>query len=263
MTPRLDGYGPIDTVICDIDGVILLGREAVPDSADALSRLRAAGVQIILATNNSSRRPDVVRKLVSDVVGFDAGPDGVVTSGAATAELIAGVVTRVYVVGTDGLRDTLRERGVAVTLDWREADAVVAGLDPGVTYDDLAEAGLAIQNGAVFYATNSDASFPRPDGLYPGAGALVAALVTTTGCEPVVCGKPHPPMRQAISRRGGTHRLVVGDRPETDIALGKAEGWPTVLPLTGVISDPASIPADLEPDVVVGSIAELPDVLGI
>jgi HAD superfamily hydrolase (TIGR01450 family) len=263
VTVRLDGDSPVDTVVCDIDGVILLGREAVPGAADALARLRANGIEIVLATNNSSRRPDVVRKLVADVVGFDAGPDGVVTSGMATAELIAEKVSRVYVVGTDGLRDTLREGGVGVTGDWSEADAVVAGLDPAVTYDALAAAGLAIQNGAVFYATNNDASFPRPDGLYPGAGALVAALVTTTGCEPVVCGKPHAPMRRAIARRGGDHCVVVGDRPETDIALGIAEGWATVLPLTGVISDPGAIPADLEPDVIVASIAELPKHLGL
>jgi HAD superfamily hydrolase (TIGR01450 family) len=258
MTARLEGYGPIDTLICDIDGVILLGRTAVPGAREALTKLRDAGVAIVLATNNATRGRDELRRRVIDVVGFDAGADAVVTSAAATAELIAGQVSRVFIVGTDGLRDTLREWGITVTDDWSEADAVVAGLDPGITYSTLARAGLAIQNGATFYATNSDASYPRPDGLYPGAGALVAALTTTTGREPIVCGKPYEPMRRALALRAGSYPLIIGDRPETDLALGKAAGWGTILALTGVVSDPAQVPPELVPDLVLGSIAELP-----
>jgi 4-nitrophenyl phosphatase len=264
MTAQLDGYGPVDTVICDIDGVILLGNQPIVGAGAALERIRGAGLEIILATNNSTRRPVMVRKHVLDVTGFDPGPDAVVNSGEATAELIAGSYEHVLVVGTEGLRDTLRDGGISVTNDWRVADAVVVGLDPGVDYDILAAAGLAIQNGADFYATNTDSSFPRPEGLYPGAGAVVAAVVTTTGREPfAVCGKPHEPMRKALARRSGRHPVIVGDRPDTDIALGKAEGWATVLTLTGVVGDASQVPADLMPDVVIDSIAELPGLLGI
>lgn len=263
MTLEVPGFGPVDTVVCDIDGVILLGPTAVPGAREALSRLRGAGLKIVLATNNASRKPERVRQNVIEVVGFDSGEDGVVNSGAATAEHIAGVVHEVFVLGTEGLRDTLRERGVHVTGDWSEADAVVAGLDPAVTYTGLARAGLAIQNGAEFYATNTDSSYPRPDGMYPGAGALVAAVATTTGREPIVCGKPHEPMRRALARHSGAHPVIIGDRLETDIALGKAEGWPTILTLTGVVRDPDTISPDLTPDLVVDSIAELPDRFGL
>lgn len=260
------GVDQLDTIICDIDGVILLGAQPIPGARAALEKLRRAGLDIVFATNNSTRKPDVVREHVQEVVGFDPGPDAVVTSGAATAEWIAGEVEKVLVVGTDGLRDTLQDCGVEVTRNWKEADAVVVGLDPAVTYEALAHAGLAIQNGATFYATNTDASYPRPDGLHPGAGALVAAIATTTGREPAaVCGKPHAPMRRALANRNGrgAGALVVGDRPDTDIALGKAEGWATVLTLTGVVGDKSEIPDGLEPDIVINSIADLPDLLGL
>ncbi len=264
MTARLPEYGQIDTVICDIDGVVVLGTQPIAGAGDTLRRIREAGLEIVFATNNSTRRPEMVRKHVLDVVGFDPGPDAVVTSGAATAELLGGDYGQVLVVGTDGLRSTLRDSGVGVTTDWRVADAVVVGLDPAVTYDVLADAALAIQNGAAFFATNSDASFPRPDGLYPGAGAIVAALTTTVGREPVaVCGKPHSPMRKALARRAGAHPLIIGDRPDTDIAIGKAEGWATVLTLTGVARDPDQVAPELKADFVVGSIVELPDLLGL
>lgn len=263
MSLEIPGLGQVDTLVCDIDGVMLIGPEPIPGALQALTQVRAAGIEIVLATNNSSRRPETARRNVIDVVGFDPGVDAVVNSGAATAEYIAELVETVFVLGTDELRDTLRARGVRVTSDWTKADAVVAGIDPTATYSDLAQAGLAIQNGATFYATNTDASYPQPDGLYPGAGALVAAVATTTGREPIVCGKPHPPMRKALARRAGAYPVIIGDRPETDIAMGKAEGWPTILPLTGVIRDPGMIPPDLTPDLVIASIADLPDLFGL
>ena len=141
--------------------------------------------------------------------------------------------------------------------------AAVTGLDFSLTYGDFAEAGLAIQGGATFYATNSDASYPQPDGLYPGAGALTSVVERTTGQAPITCGKPFEPMRSALAEMGGNHPLLVGDRPDTDLALGKAEGWKTALVLTGVTSDAADVPADLTPDIVLESIADLPAALGI
>ena len=181
----------------------------------------------------------------------------------AAARFISGKVDRVFVLGSDGLRETLREGGITLTEDWREADAIVTGIDFTVGYEAFAHAGLAVQNGATFYATNSDASYPRPDGLYPGAGALTAVVEKTTGQTPIVCGKPFAPMRSALENLGGSMPLIIGDRPDTDIALGKAEGWATALVLSGVIADPGQVPADLTPDVVLNTIADLPAALGL
>lgn len=263
MGAALPGYGPIDTVICDIDGVLLLGAKPIPGAREALERVRAAGIRLIFATNNATKSPPAVRTHMQDVIGFDPGCDAVVNSGVATARFIAGKVERVFVVGSDGLRSTLGEEGIAITDDWREADAVVTGTNFDVTYEVLAHAGLAVQNGATFYATNSDVAFPRPDGLYPGAGAITAVVALTTGVSPIVCGKPFAPMRDALEAQGGSRILIVGDRPDTDIALGKEEGWPTVLVLSGVVTDRNQIPAALTPDVVLNSIAELPAALGV
>ncbi len=263
MGPALPGYGPIDTVVCDIDGVLLLGSEAIPGARTALERLRGAGIRLIFATNNATKTPAAVRKHMEKVVGFDPGDGAVVNSGVATARFIAGKVDRVYVLGSAGLRETLAEASITITSDWREADAVVTGTDFAVTYEVLAHAGLAVQNGATFYATNLDASFPRPDGLHPGAGALTAVVALTTGVSPIVCGKPFRPMRDALEDLGGSGILIVGDRPDTDIALGIEEGWATVMVLSGVVADPQQIPTELTPDVVLNSIADLPIALGI
>jgi HAD superfamily hydrolase (TIGR01450 family) len=262
MTPSLPGVGPIDTIVCDIDGVVVLGGDPIEGAGEALQRFSQAGMRVLFVTNNSTKSPATIADRLTRLVGFETREENVINSGAATARFIADKVDRVYVLGTDGLRDTLRAVGIEVTTDWRKADAVVSGLDFSLSYESFVGATLAVQHGATFYATNIDATYPAREGQYPGAGAISAVVERATGQTPIVCGKPHLPMRRMLEGFGG-NPLIVGDRPETDIALGKEEGWGTVLVLTGVTSDPEAIPAVYRPDAVVNSLAELPDLLGM
>lgn len=263
MTGVGRGGEPIDTVICDIDGVVLLGSDPIPGAGTALGRLRAAGIEVLFVTNNSTKAPATIAEKLSEKVGFETTADRIINSGVATAKFIVGRVKHVYVLGTDGLRDTLRAEGINVTTDWRAADAVVSGLDFHVSYDSLVGATLAVQYGAAFYATNVDVTYPAPEGLYPGAGALAAVIERATGVDPIVCGKPHEPMRRMLEGVGGLHPLIVGDRPDTDIALGKLEGWATALVLTGVTNRVADVPEEYRPDIVIDSLADLPGRLGV
>ena len=256
-------FAAIDTVVCDIDGVIVLGDQPVPGAGAALERLRAAGLTVLFITNNSTKTRETVAERIERVVGYETEPGTIITSGWATGKFIRNEVSRVYVLGSDGLRATLRETGVAQTTDWQQADAVVVGLDFDVTYRRLVEASLAVQNGARLYATNTDASYPSPEGLYPGAGALVSVIETATGTEAVPCGKPDLPMRKLLDDFVAGEALIVGDRLETDIALGKAEGWVTALVLTGVTRTAMDVDAAYTPDLVLDSMRELPKHLGL
>ncbi len=249
------------TIVSDLDGVVYLGSEGIPGSGEALGRLTDDGYRLLFVTNNSSRSRFEVAARIASITGFPAEPENVVGSGLATARFLVGRVRKVFVVGGDGLRETLEGEGIAVVKDADDAEAVVVGLDPEFTYRRLVEATRALRNGADFYATNTDASFPTPTGLQPGGGAIVAALAVASGREPVVCGKPHGPMRDLVRSMVDGNVLVVGDRPETDLAMGKAEGWATALVLTGVVADPAEVEPAYTPDLVVASLADLPDVL--
>ena len=123
-------------------------------------------------------------------------------------------------------------------------------------------AGLLGYAGARFVATNDDATYPTPEGLHPGGGSIVAALERASGRRAEVAGKPHTPMRDLVRELVGEGPVwMVGDKPETDLALGKGEGWTTVLVLSGVTGNDADVPDDLRPDAVLDSIADLPDLL--
>ncbi|HEX9642526.1 MAG TPA: HAD-IIA family hydrolase [Acidimicrobiia bacterium] len=264
LVARDAGLGNVTAVVLDVDGVVHVGGRGVPGAAGALHALRTAGMRLLFVTNNSTRtRQDVVDD-VAQATGFAADAADAVTSSEATAFAMQGRFSTALVVGGIELAAALVERGIEVVEDWRRAEAVVVGLDRDLTYRRLTDATLAITHGAAFVATNTDATLPAQDGFHPGAGAIVAAISVASGAAPEVCGKPHPPVRRLVrSLVGEASVLVVGDRPETDVAMGKAEGWATALVLTGVVRRAQDVPTDLVPDIVVDSLADLPSAMGI
>ena len=225
-----------DCVLFDLDGVLYRGEGAVPSAPPTLAELRRRGVRPVFLTNNSSRTPlQVAEKLRG--IGIEAETGEVVTSALATAELLAERGGgRAFVIGQEGVREALSDAGIAIVDgDPEEAELVVVGYDGGATYGSLKRASLLVQRGARLVATNADGSYPAADGLWPGAGALLAVITTTTGAEPEIVGKPFAPLFEAGRRRGGGGRpLVVGDRLDTDIEGAARLGWDSMLVLTGV-----------------------------
>lgn len=247
-------------VVLDIDGCLTLGGRAVPGAAGAVAHLRRVGIRIVIATNNSTRSADQVATRLGDLLGCDIPADWVVTSAGVAAGMLGPSDSPVLVVGEEGLYRALASRGLAVTDDPDTARSVVVGLDRSFDYARLRAAARAVRRGARFVASNDDATFPDPGGDVPGAGALLAAIEAAAGRRAEVAGKPHPPMLTEVAARlGPGPTWVVGDRPETDLALAAAGGWIGVLVLTGVTPDPTGVvPA---PQVVLASVADLPPLL--
>jgi 4-nitrophenyl phosphatase len=172
---------------------------------------------------------------------------------------------RALVVGGDGVTEALDSIGVnVVARDEERIDVVVVGWDPTFDYKKMKRAALAVRAGAELIATNDDAAFPAPEGLWPGAGAILASIEVASGHTAEVMGKPHAPMMDAVVRRlSGAERIaLVGDRPETDLAGGKARGWTTILVTSGVTRPEDAHDVEPQPDVIVGDLSELLDRAG-
>jgi 4-nitrophenyl phosphatase len=177
-----------------------------------------------------------------------------------TAELLsARGVRTAFVIGEEGIRAALQGAGIRIADgEDPDVDVVVIGLDRGADYAALARASLLVQRGAPLVATNADSSYPAPEGRLPGAGALLAVVVTTTGAEPEIVGKPHPPLlRAALEHAGGGRPLVVGDRLDTDVAAAIAVGWDSALVLTGISSREEAEENELQPTYVIDDLSGL------
>lgn len=229
----------------DLDGVVWLSGRPIPGVDEAVARLRGAGVRVVFATNNSApTRAELRRRL--DHCGIGATDEDLLRS----ADVAAGLLqpgTTALVLGDDGIIEALGNRGVTVVPDG-PADAVVVGWTRGFTFDAVDRAARAVRAGARLIGTNEDATFPTPDGLVPGAGALLAAVATAAETTPEVAGKPHRATADALTRMvpEGDLRVMVGDRPATDGALAAQLGIPFALVYSGVTREgdpPAPGPA--------------------
>lgn len=258
----------LDGLVCDMDGVLYRGSEAIPGAIEAVASLRARGVRLVFCTNNSRWTVEqYLQKLRS--LGIEASPTEVLTSAVVTAEVLArrGVSgQRAVVVGGEGLREALASIGIEITDDSESADLVAVGWDPDFDYDIMRRAARAVREGADLVATNDDATFPagreRTVGavdLWPGAGAILASIEVASGRKAEVMGKPHRRMMESAARRlAGARRIaIVGDRADTDLAGGKAMGWTTILVLSGVTPREDVEMVEPKPDVVLDSIGDV------
>ncbi|WP_199434909.1 HAD-IIA family hydrolase [Qaidamihabitans albus] len=227
-----------DALLLDLDGTVYHGARPIPGAADAIRRVREHGTSIRFVTNNAAKAPEAVAEHLRSL-GVGAEAAEVNTSAQAAARVLRDRLpagAEVLVVGTDSLTAQLDDAGLRpVRKAGATVAAVVQGHSPDTAWPDLAEACLCIRAGAVWIACNMDATLPAERGELPGNGSMVAALRTATGREPVVAGKPRPPLfHTAAESAGAGNPLVVGDRLDTDIAGAVAAGLDALLVLSGV-----------------------------
>lgn len=239
--------------VLDLDGVVWLAGRPIPGAAEAIGRLRAEGARVAFVTNNSGPTvSEYVAKLAAAGLAVEAAE--LATSSQAAASLVE-PGTRVAYVGGAGLGEALAAGGARLVGLGESPEAVVVGRTLDLDFASLAAATRAISDGARFIATNTDSTFPTPDGPEPGAGALVAYLEVGSGRRAdEVAGKPEKAMVDLVRERYGQPDMVVGDRAETDGAFAGRIGAPFALVLTGVTRR-SDLPIDPAPAVVSDDLA--------
>jgi HAD superfamily hydrolase (TIGR01450 family) len=267
-TPSSSGMAPVDYdgFIIDLDGVVWRGHDPIDGAAEAIAALRANGTRVMFLTNEPGSSRSAFAARLADM-GIPAAAADVMTSAAATARVVGELEgfkrRQAFVVGPPALHDEIRGAGFHVVSpeEARQAEVVVVGGHQGFDYAELRAATAAIRNGARLFATGRDAVFPTPEGPWPGTGAILAAVETAGGVPAVVVGKPEPIMfeiaREVLS---GCERVaVIGDHLIADIAGAKRAGLGAILVLTGTTSRADLERAGIQPDLVLESLAALPE----
>ena len=252
-----------DLAMLDLDGVIYIGADPVPGAVDAIAAARRGGMRVAFLTNNASRTAADVAQHLRDL-DVDANAADVVTAAQAVAHLVSEAVptgSAVLVVGGDGLRVPLEERGLrCVTRLDDEPVAIVQGFHPDVGWRALAEAAYAIDSGLPWFASNTDLTIPTARGVAPGNGSLVQAVRNATGATPTVAGKPERALfDETLDRMSAERPIMVGDRLDTDIDGAIGAGLDSLAVLSGVtsITDVANLPAGRRPTFVGGDLSAL------
>jgi glycerol 3-phosphatase-2 len=259
VSPRIRPY---DHVLLDLDGCVWVGDEPCDGAVDAVAALREAGKSVLFLTNDVRHAPeDFVRKLWR--LGFQASLAEVVSVGAAVQYQLAGRGrSSAFVVGSQALVDHVAAAGLRVlnrTPFATRADVVVVGGHEAFDFEELRVATQAVLRGAELIGASRDATFPMPDGPWPGSGAVLAAIETASRhSASLVVGKPEPAMYEAARDRLGPGRvLAVGDRLDADVAGARRAGMDSALVLTGATSREEADAADPAPTLTADSLAKL------
>ena len=89
------------------------------------------------------------------------------------------------------------------------ADVVVVGGHDDLDFEELRIASQAVGRGAELIGATRDATFPMPDGPWPGTGAVLAAIETAAGPQ----GRPRDRQAGAADVRGGARPPRRGPLP--------------------------------------------------
>ena len=249
--------------IFDLDGTLYLGERLIPGADRALAALRAAGKRVAFISNKPiGRARDYAEKLRR--LGVEAADEEVINSPVALRLYLerAGLGRRVLLIGEEPVREELLRGGFQIVVDPAQAEIVVVSWDRSVTYERLNAALQALRAGARFVATNPDVTCPLPNGGEAlDAGSFIALLEAACGRRvEAVAGKPSPLLLEVIMARWGLEPgecLLLGDRLETDLELGRRAGVAVAVVLTGVTTREQLAAWPVQPDYVLESVGAL------
>ncbi len=249
-------------ILLDVDGVLHVSGEAIPGAQEAVARLRERGHDLRFVTNTSTKpRGTLVEELRA--LGFEVADEELQTPAGAAARELAG--KRVFALVMSGVVPDLE----GIELVGEGADAVLVGgcdetLEPNqvFSYMNLARAFAEVQLGADLYCLHKNRWWQTSRGPMLDAGPFVAGLEYATGEEAIVLGKPSPAFfAAAVGALGAEPALtwLVGDDIEADVRGAQSFGMRTALVRTGKFRPDAVERSAVVPDVVLSSIADLPD----
>lgn len=268
----------IDALVLDVDGVLLLVKEATPGSREFLARLRADGLPFLLLTNDGDHSPQEKARTLK-ACGLDIQEEEIVSCShglaAVAAEHGAGGAP-FFVMGNLGTPCYAEAAGLRTT---RELDALSNGRGEGeplcrgvIVGEDNYDWEPVLNAVVNFFIRNPQAPLitPNPDEYYPDgrggirlAGGSVARMIQRAlaayGCPvaPLYLGKPHRPIfrfahrrLETVAGRGIDRRrvLMIGDNLDSDVAGAQAFGYQTAIVLTGITTPAMLGRARLKPD---------------
>jgi 4-nitrophenyl phosphatase len=249
-------------LILDMDGVLHVGPHPVEGLQTFMDFVRRRSIELMYVTNNSTMTPEALCERLSGF-GIQADVSQMITSATATAGYLTDIFPNggtVFLIGEEGLYQAVKEAGFEIRD--KMPMAVVVGMDRKFDYQKISTAATAVLAGARFIACNVDSGAPKPGGIAPGAGSMVAAIQAVVQIPPVEIGKPEPRMfYEAIQRMGlePEECVAIGDRLDIDIASAQLAGLPSILVLSGMTRLEMIEGSQYPPDLVYTDIVEMVD----
>lgn len=249
--------------IVDLDGTVYRGGDPLSGAASGVERLRGAGIDPLFFSNNPLRDGEEYVAHLREM-GIDARPGEACSAGVVTTEYLREhhANESIFLIGAPGLREQFERAELMLTDDPNAADVLVVSWTADFEFEDMRDALAAVDRETVFLGTDPDRTFPGENGtVVPGSGAIIGAVSATVGRDPdAILGKPSQVTLDVALERLGVPPddcLVVGDRLDTDLAMGERVGMTTVLVLSGVADRADIADSPVDPDYVIEGLGDI------
>lgn len=246
-----------------MDGTFYLSGNLIEGADEFIKKVRESGRDFYFFTNNSSNNVEVCREKLAKM-GFPVDENRVIVSSHVAADYLNRLYPgkRVYLLGNERLTGDMQKAGINLVDD--EPDIVLLGFDTTLTYEKIRKAAKYIAGGAIYLATHPDLNCPTADGFMPDTGSIIELFAASTGKRPLVLGKPMTPTVDYVTSLLNCKKseiAFVGDRLETDIAIGMNHTIPCALVFSGVTTPEMYEKSDIRADVAVADLKALSEYL--
>lgn len=253
--------GKIKGVIFDLDGVLYIGNTPINGALKAVEAIREAGLQCRFVTNTSTLSIKTIHHRIN-AMGFNLVQSEIISAPQAAMNYLKKQPNPVckLLLTQDVKRDFL-----AFPQSETEANYIVVGdIGSAWTYRMINDVFNCLMNGAQLIALHKNRFWQTERGLNMDIGAFITGLEYASNTEAMIMGKPSADFYNAVLDDMGLQAdevLMVGDDIDSDVGGAQAAGITGILVRTGKYREAYAATSNIEPDITINSIVDLPALL--
>jgi HAD superfamily hydrolase (TIGR01450 family) len=269
----------IGGVLFDIDGVLVTSWKPIAGAAETLRVLADRQIARSYLTNTTTRTRVQIAGLLTDA-GMDVSADEVITAAVLTAEYVRDRYpgARCFLVNSGQIAEDMGGLDIVYSSEAPHDEppdtpdvVLLGGAGPEYDHVTLSRVYDWMARGVPVVAMHRSTSWNTAEGLRIDTGMYLIGMEQTSGRKAAAVGKPAPEGFLAAANRLGVdadEMYMIGDDLNNDVLAAQVVGMTGVLVRTGKFRQDtldrwATDEFAMQPNHVIDSVADLPELLGL
>jgi HAD superfamily hydrolase (TIGR01450 family) len=266
-------------VLFDIDGVLTTSWKPISGAAETLRILNDHQIACSYLTNTTTRTRKQIAEALVDA-GMDVHADEVITAALLTSEYVRQTYpdARCFLVNSGDISEDMPGIDLVASTEFSSDDRpdppdviLMGGAGPEYNHLTLSRVYDWMAQGVPVVAMHRSTSWTTTEGLRIDTGLYLIGMEETSGRKATAVGKPAPAGFLAAAGRLGVDpeaMYMVGDDLNNDVLAAQVVGMTGVLVRTGkfrqdTLNRWAADEFAMQPNHVIDSVADLPDLIGL
>jgi HAD superfamily hydrolase (TIGR01458 family) len=258
---KMKTLATIKGILFDLDGVLYVGPNAIEGAVEAVEKIRMRGIPCRFVTNTSTLSLSSLQQKIN-AMGFSISTDVILSAPQATLLYLKNQqepVCRLLLAD-----DVKKDFNDFAQSDTKANYIVVGDIGNAWSYPLLNEIFNCLMQGAKLIAIHKSRFWQTEQGLQMDIGGFIEGLEYASASKAMIIGKPSANFFQiALDDMGlkPEEVAIIGDDIDVDIGGGQQAGLMGIIVKTGKYRSSYAESSSIKPDLILDSIANLPDLL--